>query len=248
MHDIILTKIGPLILSAIPISLIFINQLGKIFSRYNPRLGNTTTICTNLTKTLTKDSLVVRTIYFDKYKARIDNKNSLIKVKDMEKDEELLIDRRQLKKDKTLKEMATITILCSFKKLKRIETVLKEFFATCKIDKQKIKNDYEIIANIPSLPGKKFSTIVAAKIDTKEIFALTKGNPLQVLKKCTKTYFKGKKVELTPYLKRKIRKKIKRLNKNGEKAIGFAIKPLPKKRMKNYTEQFTENEMTYVGT
>lgn len=236
-------------LSVLPLSLLLINWLSKIFSKHDPELGNTTTICTNLTGTLTKDSLMVRTIFFDKYKTTLEEEEArFLKIEDTEeKDKFALVEKSTLQKDEVLKWMSATTALCPFKKLKEIEEIIGNLFIKFGLSKLKVINEFEIIDKVPAISEKKFSTTIVLKKDTQEIFALTKGNPLYIIKKCTKTFIGGKKVDINRQMRRKIQENIKKLNLNGQKAIGFALKPLPKKRQKIYSEAFAEREMTFLG-
>ncbi len=248
MKNLIITYIFPLLLAATPLSLIIIKQFQKLFSTQHPNIGKTTTICTNITNTLTENVLYVRTIYFDKYKASIENTKSLVKIQNLDDNKkDLLVDKLQLQKDQVLNLMAITSNLCHHKKTKKIEDTIIEFFAQCGVNNHKIKEDYSIIDTIPSHQEKKLSTVVAIQNDTKEIFAFTKGHPSTLLKKCTKMILNGDKIPLDNNLKRKLRKKIKQLNKNGQKAIGLAYKPLPLKRHETYSEEFTENDITLIG-
>lgn len=117
----------------------------------------------------------------------------------------------------------------------------------CGFNKHKTEQDYEVIQKLPTRPEKKLSTIITINRETKEIFAFSKGNAYDILKKCSKHTINGKKHEIDSQTRRKLRKRVKQLNKNGQKVIAFAYKPLPLKRQSEYTEQFAENEMTFLG-
>lgn len=115
----ILLKIGLVILSATPLSLILINRFSRIFSKYNPRLGETTAICTNVTGTLTDRDLAVRTFFYDKYKGKIKDKSRFIKITDTTKDKEpMLVEKEELLKDDMFRFIATTVFLCHFQKNK----------------------------------------------------------------------------------------------------------------------------------
>ncbi len=211
-------------------------------------MGETTAICTNVTGTLTEDNLMVRTFFYDKYKGKIKDDSRFIKIQQMHSEKEpILIEKNELLKDNIFRLIAITTFLCHFKKTKLIEETIKKLIMECGFSKHKTEDDYETIQEIPALPTKKLSTIVAIKHGTKEIFAFSKGNAYEILKKCTKTTINGKKIEIDNQLRRKIRKRVKQLNKNGQKVIAFAYKPLPLKRQSTYTEQFTESDMTFLG-
>ncbi|NIA02524.1 MAG: hypothetical protein GWP15_04010, partial [Nitrospirae bacterium] len=96
----ILIKTALVILSATPLSLILINRLSRIFSKFNPRLGETTSICTNVTGTLTENHLTVRTFFYDKYKGKIKDNSRFIKIQDIVKEKEpMLVGKKELLKD-----------------------------------------------------------------------------------------------------------------------------------------------------
>ncbi len=244
----ILIKIALVILSATPISLILINRFSRLFSKFHPKLGETTAICTNVTGTLTEENLMVRTFFYDKYKGKIKDESRFIKIQQIHSEKEpILIEKNELLKDNIFRLIAITTFLCHFKKTKLIEETIKKLIMECGFSKHKTEDDYETIQEIPALPTKKLSTIIAIKRKTKEIFAFSKGNAYEILKKCTKITKNGKKIEIDNQLRRKLKKRVKQLNKNGQKVIAFAYKPLPLKRQSTYTEQFTESDMTFLG-
>ncbi|MFH1218545.1 MAG: cation transporting ATPase C-terminal domain-containing protein [Candidatus Peregrinibacteria bacterium] len=248
IQEILLHKAIPLLLSATPLSLILVQQFSKFFSKSNLKIGSTTIILTNLTQTLTEPDLIVRTIYFDKYKMTFEDDSNFAKIEDPDlKDEKKLVKKTALKEDENIQLIAASSTLCKFEKTKNLEEVITRHFTNCGINRHKIEKDYETIDKIPGLSAKKLSTVVVQNTQTKEIFSFTKGHPAKVLRKCTKVLYNGKKIELTPPIRRKLRKKIKQLIKNGQKTIGTAYKPLPRKKQENYTAPFAENEMTFTG-
>ncbi len=188
--------------------------------------------------------------FYDKYKGKIEDNSRFIKIKDTEdlnQDNQMLVEKKELRKDNVFRLIATITFLCKFKKIKSIEDTIKKLIMECGFSKHKAEDDYETIQELPITKEKKLTTVITLKKETKEIFAFTKGNPLTLLKKCTKTTINGKKTELDNQARRKIRKRVKQLNKNGQKVIAFAYKPLPLKRLDRYTESFAETDMTFLG-
>lgn len=246
--EIFLTKILPLVLAGTPISLVLINQFSKIFSKSDPSLAKTTAICTNLIGTLTKTSLIARTIFFDKYKGKIRENSDFIKMENTENPgEEKTVEKKELHKDETLKLIAATTYFCKFEKTRQLEETAEIFLKECGINKDQTKNRYKILVKLPPNIEKRLSSIVAIESNTEEIFSFTKGNPYMVLKLCTRTIIEGKRIELTSQLKRKIRKRIEQLNKNGQKVLAFAYKPLPKKRLSTYPEAFANNESVFLG-
>ncbi|MFH1534171.1 MAG: cation transporting ATPase C-terminal domain-containing protein [Nitrospirota bacterium] len=244
----IFIKIVLVILSATPLSLILINRLGRIFSKFNPRLGETSVICTNITGTLTENNLAVRTFFYDKYKGKIKDNSRFISIEDTTKDKEpMLVEKEELLKDDMFRNIAITTFLCHYQKTRSVVETIKKLIMECGFSKHKTEQDYEIIQKFPTPPDKKISTIIAKNIETKEIFTFSKGNAYEILKKCSKHTINGKKHEIDSQARRKLRKRVKQLNKNGQKVIAFAYKPLPLKQQTTYTEQFAETEMTFLG-
>lgn len=240
-------QIGTFIAAGIPVSLVLIGLVNKFLTTHHHKLGKTTTICTNIAGVLTKDSLMVRTIYFDQFKLTKDDNQNFLKIENIDSKEELLLEMTGLSKDATLKLIAITINLCRFEKLKEIEKTIINFFVEGGINKHKISNDYQIIQNIPSNKTKKMSTVVTIKKDSKEIYSFTKGHPKTILKKCSRIQIHDKKEEMTHQKRRKIRKYIDKLNNNGQKVIALAYKPLPLKRLDHYSEDFTENDLVFLG-
>lgn len=236
-----------LILAGTPISLILLKYLSKIFTKHNLKLGNTTVICTNLIGTLTQKSLMVRSIFFDEFKLTQEEDKNFLKIENTDTKEELLMEMEGLSKDETLKLMATTVILCRYEKLKNVEKTIIDFFYNGGINKHKIHNDYEQLEQISTSDTKKMSSTVVKKKKTNEIFSFTKGQPFTILKNCNRIQQNNKREVLTQRKHRKLRKYIERLNRNGQKVIALAYKPLPTKKLDHYTEDFTENDMIFLG-
>lgn len=247
MENIFYTQIIPLILAGLPTSLFLVKIFTKIFSKNNPELGKTTTICTTIFGTLTKKELQVKHVVCNKYEIMTQEKKSVVNLENLETKEESSIEKTELRTDDHFKLMATTTTLCHYPKIHKIESIISNFFKTCAIDSHVIRETFETISQIPSNEEKKISTIVAINKKTNEIFSYTKGNPYRVLARCKRILIDDKKLDIDSQLRRKIKIKIERLNKIGEKIIAFAYKPLPKKRLDNYSEQFTENDLVFIG-
>ncbi|MBI4232376.1 cation-transporting P-type ATPase, partial [Candidatus Peregrinibacteria bacterium] len=128
-----------------------------------------------------------------------------------------------------------------------IEEVTTAFLKKCAIDNSQILKNYIVISKIPSSEHKKLSSVVVQNKEDNTIFAYSKGNPYNILEKCTRVYKNERNQELSNETRRKIKDRIKRLNKNGQKIIAFAYKPLPLKRFDHYSEEFTENDLVWVG-
>ncbi len=244
----ILTQHGPiLILSALPISYFLLILVPKIFAKYDPNLGAATVICTNITGTLTEDKLMVRTVLYDQFKLTQEEGKNFFKIENIDTKEELLVEKNGISKDQNIQLIATTINLCRYEKVKGLEQHIIHFFTLCGVNKHKIHNDHEIIQILPTDSEKKTSTVVTIKRDTQEIFGFSKGNPFKILDQCSKIRIDDKNIELTHPRKRKIRKYINKLNKNGQKVLGFAYKPLPLKRLDVYQENFVEKEMVFLG-
>ena len=239
----------PALLSITPVSLIIINHFSKLFAKHHPKLGKTTTICTEIEGILTNPNLEIKSVLFDKYRAKLNSENEFAQIEDIENrdKEEILLSKTELGKDQNLEIMATATTLCPFDKLKEIETVTYQFLIKCGFNKREIADKYNILQKVNSSKDKRYSTIVIKNKKTGEINAISKGNPIKILKKCTKVIINGKKIELNHQSLRKLRKRIDKMNKSGQKVIGYSIKPLPLKILENYSESFTEKEMTFIG-
>ncbi len=242
----IANKIIVLILSSLPLSLVALKWFSRFFINHNPKLGKTTTICTNVAGTLTRRKMIVRSIYFDKYRVSAKNKQ-FVKIEDTETKTPVILEKTELKKEPVMEIIAIAAHLCRYEKIRELEMIVIEFLLNCGFNSIKTRHDFEIITELPSSPEKKISTVVAMRRETREIMAFSKGNPRKILEKCTRIYYNNRKTELTPNLRRKVRKKIDQLNKSGQKGLAFAHKALPLKKLDNYSEEFTENEMTFMG-
>ncbi len=230
-----------------PISLILIRYFGNIFGTHDPHLANTTIICSDLTGTLTRDDLNVKSVELINEYIKIDITKKLFEFENRDTKETVRLEKSELKNRKNAEFMAICGNLCSYQKVAELEKIINKFFLECGFGKHKIEADYEVIEKIPSDPEKKISTIVAIKNDTKEIFAFSKGHPSSLIEKCTRFSISGKKMEMDPAEKAKIRKLIKNMERDGQKMIGFAYKGLPLKRLDHYSENFTENDLIFLG-
>jgi len=236
-----LNNLGIIILSISPISLILIRIFNKIFYNYNAKLSNTTVICTKINNILTKNQEELKTIIFDKFIINTQNKK-MVEIENQENHEIITLDQKHLEKEESIQKIIAINHLCHYNKTSKIERIINKFFLT-----KFQKRNYEVLENFSSNKEKKISTIIIRKKENKEIFSYCKGNALELLKKCTKIQINQKKIELTTQKKRKLRKKIEKLNKNGQKTIAFAYKGLPVKKLNKYKEEYVENELTLLG-
>ncbi len=243
-----LIYIAPVLaLSCIPISLILIRFLSDLFSSHKPGVSNTTVICTTELEALTKDILNVQSLTFDKYRALPHEDKNFMLLENTETNEEIKIKKSQLTEKEGFKYMADTIALCHFHKIKDIENIITDFFESCGLKKDQIQNSYEILEKIPSDENKRFSSVVAMNKESKEIFSFAKGQAGILLKQCGRMILDGKKVEITPSLRKKIRNKITKLHKNGQKLMAIAYKPLPFKKLEHYSESFAEKDMVLIG-
>lgn len=242
-----LSQLATFFAAAAPISLLFAVGIPKIFSKQKIKIAKTTTICTPIANIFTKETLLVKSLYFDKYKAKLEENSNLLKFLDTETNTEIEIDRKDLQQDQTINLIAATMSLCHYPKMHQIESTISQFLKSCAIDLKRTEEKYQIIEKIPSNDEKKISTVVAVNILSKEIFSFSKGNPKSILKKCTRVFINGKKEEINHNLHKKLLKRIEKINHEGQKAIAFAYKGLPVKRLEKYTENFTENDMVLLG-
>lgn len=247
MQDSLTIQIGVVSASLLPLSLIVVYIATKLFSKYHAHLGQTTVIITSINGILTKNHDAAKAIIFDKYEADIDEESDLIYLQDNEKKDEIRVQKKHLPKNLSFKLMATVTTLCHYAKIHKFEDLIAKFFKNCALSTAQIHRDYEIISQIPTSKEKKISTVVAKNFETKEIFAFSKGNPYKLLEKCKRLLIDEKKIDLTPKLLHKLKKRVKKLNENGQKVIAFAYKGLPFKQLDNYPENFVENDLVLIG-
>jgi P-type Ca2+ transporter type 2C len=238
---------GIIVLSFMPVSLIVLKILSILSSKHPTGISKTTVICTTNLSALTKDDLSIQSIIFDKYKAIPHQNKKHILLEDTETNEEKKILRTEIKEDSAIKYMAITTSLCKFGKTKALEAIMIDFFSSFGFDPDQTNNSYEIISKTPTKEDKKFSSIVAMDRTSKEIFSFAKGQAGILLKRCSRMMVNGKKIEINTNLRKKLRNKISKLHKNGQKTILFAYKPLPFKKLSRYEESFVENDLVLLG-
>ncbi len=243
-----LLQLSTIIAAFTPLSVIFIHIFNKLFSRYNPELGKTTVICTDTKGILIKNALIVKNIFFDQYKVTVRDKDSLIDILNLETNENFSVEKTFLNQEAFVQLMAVASHLCHYEKTEEIENIINGFLKKCAIGTDRTNLNYTLIEKIPTNDEKKLSTVVVSKNDPQEIFSFSKGNFKTILNRCSKILLKDKKVELNQQLRRKMIKKAEKLHKKGQKTIAFAFKALPKKRFEHYSEEFTENDLTFIGT
>ncbi len=242
-----LIRILTLLLAALPTSLILVKKLGGALSKHNLKLGETTTIITEIPGIFTKKELMVRTLIYEGHKIIANDDSNIVDVKNYENKDTLSIEKEALKTNEFIKLMAISANICKYEKTKEIEQILINFFKEAGFTHTQISKAYEIVEKIPTYPEKKISTTITIKHETKEIYAFSKGHPSKLLEKCTKLLVNDVRVDLTKEKRSRIKKQINALVNKGQKVIGFATKPLPRKLLNHYSEDFVENEMTFVG-
>ncbi len=242
-----LSQFGTFLAAILPVSLLFTIGIPKFFSKQKIKIGKTTTMCTPITNVFTKKILLVKSLYFDKYKVSLGEDSNLLKWLNTETSEEKEIDRKNLQQEQTINLIAATMSLCHYPKMQQIETTISQFLKSCAIDLKRTEEKYQILEKIPSSDEKKISTVVAINNATKEIFSFSKGNPRSMIKKCTRILVNGKKTEIDQNLHKKLLKRIEKINREGQKTIAFAYKALPIKRLEKYSENFTENDMVLLG-
>ncbi|PIZ75854.1 hypothetical protein COY05_03165 [Candidatus Peregrinibacteria bacterium CG_4_10_14_0_2_um_filter_38_24] len=236
-----------LIFASLPLSIIALAKVSNIFAPYNKNLGDTKTILINILGVLTHTDLKIRTIYFDKYKVNPSENEDFAKMEDLETHEEILIKRLELKENQSIQQIAIAINFCHFEYLHDLETLISHYFFMAGLNKERFRSEYDLVQTIKNHPERKISTTILQSTTNKEIFAFSKGNPWKILEKCTRLYENGKKIEMSQNDRRRLRKKIETLSKNGQKVIAFASKALPIKRLSNYEAEFVEREMTFLG-
>ncbi|MBI5754549.1 cation-transporting P-type ATPase [Candidatus Peregrinibacteria bacterium] len=236
--------------SIAPMSLIASLNIPKFYLKLHGRLAKTTSICTPITGVLTKEPVEVKTFFFDKFKARAElnvAESHHFKLLDIQSKLEIDVKRSEFQKEFAMNLMAITTCLCHYEKMKNIEHITENLFKSCAIDLKKIHEENQIITKLPSTKEKKISTVVAMNGKTKEIFAFSKGNPYKILEKCTRELISRKRESIDHQRRHKLKKRIEKMTKRGQKIIAFAYKPMPIKRLENYSEQLCEHEMVLVG-
>ena len=241
LHTIIL-----LALIAMPISLGLIKILVKLIAHDDMEMGRVTSVCTNVIGSLTKRNLAVKSILYDHHLLKINEKRE-IEIENLENKDKYKVEQIELQKEETLELVAITSELCHYKKMRAIEEETNNFLAHCGFSRTKISHDYDIIQKLETNETKKISTVVARNYHDGMIYAFSKGNPYKILQRCSRIQVRDQKLELTPKLKQRIRRRIDKLNKKGHKVIAFAYKGLPKKQYDNYNEEFTENDLIFTA-
>lgn len=232
--------------AGLPLGLIIIKLIAKTFAKSDMQLGKVTSICTNVIGSLTKSNLEVQTIYYDDHLITISS-NQEMDVENLETKEKVHLEKPQLLREETLLWVARTSALCHYKKMHQIEEETNRFLASCGFSKNRIISQYQIIDKLETDKKKKISTVVAKDLEDKNIYAFSKGNPYKILKKCRRLQVKDQKIEITPTIHRRIKRRIDKLNKKGQKVIAFAYKGLPRKQYQTYEEDFTESDLILTG-
>ena len=250
MNQEILFNILAILGSIAPLSLLASLNIPKFYLKLNGKLSKTTSICTPITGVLTKEPVEVKTIFFDKFKARAAinvSDSHQFSLLDTQSKLEIEVKRTELQKEYAMDLMAIATCFCHYEKMRNIEEISENLFKSCAIDLKKIREEHQSITKINSDPEKKISTAVVVNNKTKEISTFSKGNPYKILEKCTRELINGKKEPIDHQRRHKLKKRIEKMNKKGQKVIAFACKAMPIKRLENYSEQLCETDMVLVG-
>lgn len=242
-----LTSIILIFLAAgIPLSLLIIKLIVSLFAKHDMTLGKVSTICTNVIGSLTQSKLALKTFYYDEHLFEV-LQNKQIEAENLDNKDKFTLELSELKKDETLKLVAIASALCHYKKMQSLEDEANNFLAQSGFSQNALISNFHILAKLPTDKKKKISSVVAKNLDDESIFSFSKGNPYAILKRCKRIQIKDQKVELTPRLRRKIHRRLDKLNMRGYKVIAFAYKGLPKKQYQTYNEDFAENDLVFTS-
>lgn len=234
------------IAAGLPLGLILIKIIVRAFAHHDLTLGKVSSICTNVIGSLTKRNLAVRHIYYDEHSLNI-SENNEFEIENLGTKEKLKIEQSQLQKEETFKLVAITSALCHYKKMAAIERQTNYFLAESGFSKNEIISRHQIISTINTDKKKKISTVVAKNLEDENIYAFSKGNPYALLKRCKRLQVKDQKIQITPTIRRRLKRRIDKLNKHGQKVIAFAYKGLPKKQYDVYEEQFAESDLIFTA-
>lgn len=239
----IFQNITLIILIIIPTPLLLLKIWDKIF--IDTKVHDLKTICLGANRTLLKNYYQIKSIYFDNFTIKIKNNN---KYEITDRKEPLKkLQSFSISQNEIIEIMAFTTNIATFKKLNQLEEAVISFFNKNSLSKSLIERKYREIDRVEENNLSKISSKIVKKNETNEIFAFSKGNPYKILEKCTRIIINGKKEEITPNIRHKLKKQISKLNKNGKKVISYAFRPLPLKKLDKYTSEFTEKEMIFLG-
>lgn len=241
------TQIITLLLAATPISLGVIYLIHKLLHKNHKNFQEVSVITTGTFGVLTEQDLTVRSLIFDKYRIDIHKKDEQLDIFDHETLKHTKIDKKEIKNHESLVLMAKIISFCRYPKIEAQEKTIKNFFSTCEINLEKFFKEHRLLDQLPVIEGSKISSAVVLETETEEIYAFCKGHPLTILEKCRRILISGKKIDLTPKLTQKLKKKINNQLNSGHKLIAFAYKALPRKRYGQYEHRLVENDLIFVG-
>ena len=124
MNQEILFNILAILGSVAPLSLVASLNIPKFYLKLNGKLSKTTSICTPITGVLTKEPVEVKTVFFDKYKARAAlniSDSHQFSLLDTQSKIEIEVKRTELQKEFAVNVMAITTCFCHYEKMKNIE-------------------------------------------------------------------------------------------------------------------------------
>jgi len=157
------------------------------------------------------------------------------------------LDHQELNKEENFHLITSITTLCHYPKMAKVERCILKFMQHCGVNLEKTHNQWQVLQAFPSNHEKKFSSVVAQNRTTKEIISFAKGNTTEILKCCGRIIDHEKKLPLDEQALKKINHYLQQLKKKGEKVIAFAYKPLPLKQLNYYYPDFAEQDMVLIG-
>jgi len=248
MTNLNLTEISLIVFLAItPLSLMVIEFINKFFLKLEEGFGKINTIVIGLRGIFIDKKLSIESIFIDNKIIRFEKG---LRIAEFESVETKNITENPIEKILEIPMMEFlpfITHSCPNLKTKKREKAIYDFFDEFNLNKDSFQQKYRIISTLPSYGNKRISSAIVQNNSSKEIFTFSKGNLRRILEKCTKIQTGGKKSDISKQEKRKIRKKAEKLILKGHKLVAFAIKALPLKVLPEYTEQFSEKEMTFLG-
>jgi len=206
-------------------------------------LGSVNAICTDKTGTLTENVMTVKKIFFDWKEFDVSGEGHSI--------EGNFTSNKKIAASKELRQLLSCGVQCNDSVLGKDEKGKSKYLGDptetallisaqkagidIKIEKGKVKR----INEIPFSSDRKMMTVICRSTSKK--IAYSKGAPEIIIEKCTHTIKNGKKVKLSPKLKRELLDKNAEFGKNALRVLGFAAREL------NGKEKEIEKEMVFLG-
>lgn len=183
---------------------------------------------------------------------------SIVDEQDREKDLKTLADQHP-KIFETLNLIAITGTLCNNSKLTKesdgnynligapTEGAILTLIKKSGFDITKIINNFGILETIPFDSERKRMSVIVRNLHSREILSLTKGDPQRVLDRCTRIMLNGQKIDLTKEMRLSIVTRMETMANSALRVIAFAYKEMPVKEKEKYTEEATENSLTFLG-